>query len=201
MAAKEWQIVLDKAKAYGWKDPVETTAHKKIIIKCPKESSVCTIQIFGSGKGSESAAQTYIDKIDRCPHRKMKSPLAKIDRALDAADRLITGGERMVAAGRAADKVNELLDEALAAVDEAGAELERMAYIVDEEREELTAEAAELLGTDPAATRIGDLAGAAQSELRTARLELRDLPKKAGDVLMRRERHERLTARLRKLSA
>lgn len=199
MAAKEWQIVLDKAELYGWEKPVETSSHKKLILKCPKKVPACTIQIFGSGNGSEDAAQTYIQKIDRCPHRKMKAPLAKVDTALNTAERLISGAERMIVRGKAQDKVNDLLEQAIHAVDEAAAELEQELYDADAEQESLAREAAEQLGRDPDATSVAEVAGEAGTELRIAELTLRGLPKKAEAVAERKERLKLLKGRLSKL--
>jgi hypothetical protein len=201
VAAKEWQIVLDKAKAYGWKDPIETTAHKKTILKCPEEVPSCTIQIFGSGSNSEDAAQTYIQKIDRCPHRKMADPLAKVDAALKTADRLISGAERMVARDKAQDLVNDLLEQALQAVGEAASELEKEMYQADEEQAALAQEAAAHLGSDPDQTTVANVVGEAGSHLRTAELTLRELPKRADPVVERKATLELLIDRLEELRA
>lgn len=194
---KEWQKVIDRARALRWPKPHWTTSHPKLILECPEGSSRCKITAFSTGHGTESAAKTALKRLERCPHRDVSDALVFVDDHLTAADRLIASARALFTRGRLSDHVEELL--ALASESLNSAEQALVEEDFDQSAAELDALDHEVVDL-PDDTSAESLLEEASTPLREAHLRLRELPKNSTEVRTRRERLDALTARRDELS-
>lgn len=193
---KAWQAVLEKAHALGWPKPAWTSAHPKLVLKCPADNPSCTITAFSTGSNTERVAIQSLDRLDRCPHRDVTDEIAKVDVALDRAERFLDAASVLRERGVAGERMSELLELASSEVDIASEALEREFDDVSAQFEEHTARIAELTDTDPDRVSEAELARDASGSLREARKTLKGLPKRNSEAEERRARLDSLTKRL-----
>lgn len=192
---KAWRAVLDRARALGWPTPAWTSSHPKLVMNCPAGNPACTITAFSTGNNTERVAIQSLARLDRCPHRAVKDDLAKVDIALDMAERFLGAAETLRQRGVAGARLSELLELASTEVDAAAKVLEREFDHVSETYEELSALAGTLLESDPDTVDFSQVTAEADSNLRTARKVLSELPKRSDAVATRRERLDVLVGR------
>lgn len=185
---KEWQRTLDLARDAGYPAPTVVTSHGGLVLKCPAGDPRHGERVYSTAKGTESVARTTRSKIRACDHRDLQTPIGKVNTALHSAERWISAAERQQALLGVESQLDELMtsiETAEEVLDDAELSFEALAA------EHTALEAAQAedsveLGFDPSTTTSRQMAGKASSQLREARLVMRDqLPKptKAGDEI------------------
>lgn len=191
---KEWQETLDLARSYGW-TAEGPTSHKVIVLRCPSADPAHTIRVFATGKATESVARTSRNKIRRCPHRNIDAQLAKVQEALNEAQRLVELAEmaaKLASTERAIDQLWRAVDLAEGAqgdLDWVEAELHRL------EGEATAAQLALAQSPAEATERSAELTARAESNVRSAELQLRDLPSDHERVIALRSQAQELRRR------
>lgn len=188
---KAWQAVLDRIRVLGWPRPDWTSNHPTLVMDCPDSAPHCRIRAFSTGKGTESVAKQALRKVDRCPHRQITSELALVDDHLGSAERLIKGAATLVQRGDLDQRIDELLALATESIQFAEQAL------IDQEFDDVTAERDAMDHAHPDLPEDNSpeaLLTSADTPLRQARLQLRDLPLKNEDVRARHDRLDDLTS-------
>lgn len=199
----EWQKTLDMARQFGWPAPVKQSNHKILWLRC--SAKACSIRIFSTGAGTETKAIGFRTKIKNCAHRDLTRPVTAVRTALDGAEMLIDASDRLLDLVDAEGHVEMLLanlDEAEDQLSEIEAQFDDAAKRYDDAQAAVADSSAGQTSTSAADEAPTALTQKAGSELRSARLTLRDeVPRAHPDWTSLHARHGELTERLAKTRA